>query len=965
MEWFLFLVLFALVLYQRDRMRALQKRLESLEGALDHLLVLLREGRSAQVAEAGDAVPQEPPPAAPAARTVSVPKTVTLAESAAQEPLPAPTAHEKPTEESAEPARARFALDFEDVFGRKLPIWAGGVTLAVAGVLLVRYSIEAGLLTQSVRVALAFLFGLGLLGGAELAFRNPGRVGDQRVCQALAGAGLATLYAGFYLAGSQYELIGQTLAFLGLAGVTAAAIFLSYRFGLPSAVLGLVGGFAAPALVGGEDANLPLLALYLALVTGGLTQTGNRQRRPWLGLGALVGGLGWGGVLLTAGDLSGVEVLALGLFFVLLGTVIPALLSAERLEQPLRLASAAIASLQLAALVDQGGYSALAWSLYLLLGAALAWFGWSKPQFRAASAMAATIGVLLLGFWPSPPATGFAFVLAALAAVFAGAPLTHLARRNDHVTDRFAVAAVSAALGAMTLWSWGSLDRDTYRLAEAAGCLALAILPLVAARLLWNREDAPALAANLAAGTLLSALAGLCLLPSAATPLFFGALACALVWLLRERIGRDVSLAALAWIAAIAAAASIPASDEAGREGLALIDGAARADLFGLLRWMAGGAALAGLALAERAAVRRGIAEALAAAVAFGAFAQVLPPIVLVWVAALAILALRWRQPQRELAALALVTCIATWAVLPLAQWLDGGGRALVGDPYLLPALPSLREALGFVLPLAIGLSGARLTAASIVRDPVPLFWAALPIGFVVLHVLFKQLLALETMTEFQQSGLAERTLLHALLLALAWFAAKGFGRLPGNARLASGISVLSLAHFSLFTLFWHNPLFAVQAVGPVPVANLALAAYGVAIAVLLSLRQWQPAGRAAIDGLIMFVAALGAITLLRQLFAGSILPDDPMTQAEDLLRSFVGIVLAVVFLLIGSRRGERSWRVGSLVLITGTAIKVFVFDTAGLEGLVRIASFVALGASLIGIGWFYSRQLRSKPSPQ
>ena len=34
-------------------------------------------------------------------------------------------------------------FDFEDMFGRRLPIWAGGVALAVAGVFLVRFSIEA------------------------------------------------------------------------------------------------------------------------------------------------------------------------------------------------------------------------------------------------------------------------------------------------------------------------------------------------------------------------------------------------------------------------------------------------------------------------------------------------------------------------------------------------------------------------------------------------------------------------------------------------------------------------------------------------------------------------------------------------------------------------------------------------------------------------------------------------------
>jgi len=42
---------------------------------------------------------------------------------------------------------------------------------------------------------------------------------------------------------------------------------------------------------------------------------------------------------------------------------------------------------------------------------------------------------------------------------------------------------------------------------------------------------------------------------------------------------------------------------------------------------------------------------------------------------------------------------------------------------------------------------------------------------------------------------------------------------------------------------------------------------------------------------------------------------------------------------------------------------KVFLFDASGLEGLLRIGSFVALGFSLIGIGWLYSRYLRIEVS--
>src|SRR5690606_4068014 len=196
----------------------------------------------------------------------------------------------------------------------------------VAGFFLVRWSIEKGMLTQSVRVAMGFGFGTLLLAAAELAFRFEHRVSDARVRQALAGAGLATLYASFYLAGTYYGLIGPLLSFAGLAGVTALGIGLSFRFGLPSAVLGLVGGFAAPALAGSTDPNLPLLATYLALVTGGLTVTGHRQRYPWLGVAALAGALGWGALMLMTGPLDNAAILAIGGYVVLVGTLLPAML---------------------------------------------------------------------------------------------------------------------------------------------------------------------------------------------------------------------------------------------------------------------------------------------------------------------------------------------------------------------------------------------------------------------------------------------------------------------------------------------------------------------------------------------------------------------------------------------------------------------------------------------------------------
>ena len=226
----------------------------------------------------------------------------------------------------APPPPPTRTLSFEDIFGRKLPIWAGGITLAVCGFLIVKYSIEAGLISPIVRVIGGLLFGSGLIAGAEAARQNEAKVRDPRVAQALSGAGVATLYASILVATNLYHLIPPLAAFLFMAATTVLAGALSIRFGAPSAVLGLVGGLAAPALVGSGNPSVPLLAAYLSLTVGGLATLGRTQRWWWLGVAALAGGFAWGLVLILNGALGFADSLSVGGFLLLLGVGLPVLL---------------------------------------------------------------------------------------------------------------------------------------------------------------------------------------------------------------------------------------------------------------------------------------------------------------------------------------------------------------------------------------------------------------------------------------------------------------------------------------------------------------------------------------------------------------------------------------------------------------------------------------------------------------
>jgi uncharacterized membrane protein len=71
---------------------------------------------------------------------------------------------------------------------------------------------------------------------------------------------------------------------------------------------------------------------------------------------------------------------------------------------------------------------------------------------------------------------------------------------------------------------------------------------------------------------------------------------------------------------------------------------------------------------------------------------------------------------------------------------------------------------------------------------------------------------------------------------------------------------------------------------------------------------------------------------------------------------TIVWLLMAVVCLLAGSIRfGTSVYRAGFGLMMLVIA-KIFLFDMAGLEGLLRVASFMGLGLSLLGLAYLYQR---------
>jgi uncharacterized membrane protein len=957
------LLLFALaggLAWVWNRMESLERRVAGLEGAPGTIEDTWPPRHEALSYAPDVPAAQSQPEPEPEDKETTIPPTVAADIAAADEMFA--------TEESIfrQSHRFRLSFDFEEIFGRLLPIWGGGIALAIAGFFLVRWSIDRGMLTQSVRVAMGFAFGMLLLGAAELAFRFEHRISDERVRQALAGAGLATLYASFYLAGTHYGLIGPTLSFAGLAGVTALAVGLSFRFGLPSAVLGLIGGFAAPALAGSTDPHLPLLATYLALVTGGLTVTGQRQKYPWLGLAALGGGLGWGALMLLTGPLDDTGILAIGGYLILVGALLPSIMGTGPLGTVGRIAAAGFATMQIAALVDQSGYSPLAWGSYLLLGGAIAILGFKFIRLREAGAIAAALSVCLLAAWPHADGGWFTAIAFANALVFAAAPLVHVWRREAADIDWAQLAIYPIALVVAICIQLGVSPIANQAMPIALGSLALMILPALGAwitRPLGEDAFARGPFAAFSSAVILTILAGLLATPEWAAPLITAVLSVPVFLILRERT--ETMPRALRWGVALAGVVLLLVTNS-WQEADLVGNGSAAPEWLYAMRWLAAGIPFGLLIAREPEGIARRFGEVLAALLTYGAAAMLVPGPWLPLVIAVAVLGMAWRLPAYRSAIVTLLVLGTLWAAEPLADWTIAGFASLFGQAVMLSNLPSLADALQFIAPLAAGIGGVALLSfdGSAHFRRLRLTTAA-ALVLVVLHVGYKQIFAIADPVRFVEYGLAERTLWEALLASAALGLASQASKLAVPARIGMEIALVAVAHFTMFSLLLHNPLWADQAVGSWPIANLLILSYGLAIGLVLMLRETPELKsqrlRPAFDAAVMVLIAMLAQSELRQLFSGSLLLG-PIGQQEDLLRSILAIAVALGFLGWGARTDQRSWRVGSLVLMLLAVIKVFIFDAAGLEGLARIASFLALGVCLIGIGWFYSRQLAGKP---
>ena len=225
--------------------------------------------------EPPEPVEEKPAPPPAAAKTAPGPWKVSAPDEPPSEG--GPEAEAPPPTPSPAPAGPPRAVVFTAERFDALMAWlkanwiyvVSAVSLALAGLFLVEYGIEIGLLTPAVRVLAGLLLGTGFVVGGEYIRRRWGDRPEAATAflpSVFSGAGLVVLFGSVLAALHLYQLFSPTLALIGLVAVSALGTGLGWYTGPLLAALGILGAFAAPFVVGGESDAPEMFYGYFGLV---------------------------------------------------------------------------------------------------------------------------------------------------------------------------------------------------------------------------------------------------------------------------------------------------------------------------------------------------------------------------------------------------------------------------------------------------------------------------------------------------------------------------------------------------------------------------------------------------------------------------------------------------------------------------------------------------------------------------
>ncbi|NNE22959.1 MAG: DUF2339 domain-containing protein, partial [Rhizobiales bacterium] len=240
--------------------------------------------------------------------------------------------------------------------------------------------------------------------------------------------------------------------------------------------------------------------------------------------------------------------------------------------------------------------------------------------------------------------------------------------------------------------------------------------------------------------------------------------------------------------------------------------------------------------------------------------------------------------------------------------------------------------------------------------------------GFIAVLLLVYVTLEIRQLFQGRSIYLLHDTNLELYVTTLAWFGLAGalahwkwFNLqqvLQPLAKWVGALAVLTVfaGHIGIF-----NPVLTDLAVPGTVIFNILLLGYA-APAIGLALIARQSEGTVLERyrdhlGVAAYVIGFAYVTLeVRRLFQGPFMHAGAVGDAEYYGYSLIWLVYALAALGVGMWLKRSIIRHAALAVLVLVVLKVFLSDMAGLGGLYRVASFMGLGLSLVGIGYLYQR---------
>lgn len=166
----------------------------------------------------------------------------------------------------------------------------GGVSVGLAGIFMVRYSIEQQLLGPEARLLLSALSGLGL---HALAHWLRVKKGENIVFAALAGGASIILYATLLGAFNLLEQPPVAWIFVAMALVSGATMLLALKHGPMLAALGMLGGYLVPILLSSGSGQIEIALGYVLILSLFSLWLMAYVQRAWLWQAVAVAGFIW------------------------------------------------------------------------------------------------------------------------------------------------------------------------------------------------------------------------------------------------------------------------------------------------------------------------------------------------------------------------------------------------------------------------------------------------------------------------------------------------------------------------------------------------------------------------------------------------------------------------------------------------------------------------------------------------